>query len=127
MGRGMSRPLQRNVCFRVVGCREPGAVLGARPPRREAALLQLSHRWSAALCFRAEVAAVEPASRSRTRSPGDRGVLRIRLYTRSAFDLLRRPQACAGALSCGSPRRAATRTEPVLGPAVYRRRVGAAE
>jgi len=59
---------------------------------------------AAAVCFRTQVADVQPGARSPARSPGDRGFFCLRLYSRSAIDLPRCRQAGAGALSRGPPR-----------------------
>ena len=73
------------------------AVPGARPARREAAVLCLAARWPPALRLRAQVAARAPRPGARDRPVRGRGVFRAGLRCRAAHDLSGTPASCSAA------------------------------
>ena len=114
-GERVRRALPRHVRLRAVGPQARDAVPGARPPRREAALLRGPAGRHAALRLGAEVAARPRRARPHDRSVRDRGVFRAGLRRRTTHGVRGCAQAAAGPHVDDPPWRAGARTGRLLG------------
>ena len=118
MGRGMSRALQRDVRLCPVDDERRETLFLARDRLGEKPLYY-SILADGRLLFASELKAIACVPRSTAARPaGDRGVLRLRLYSGSALDLSRRQKTAAGAFSAGAARRDAAANRAPIGSCV---------